>query len=437
MKTTNFTFLLCLFLLANVTMQAQEQAFNYRRSSLHLILLDKGEFPNKGVVLKSYQEAPFPEKYNDHRVGSNVLNPDLFPVSDEEAMAAGIKKDEQIELMKSYADDASAGIFDEKEPFYPLIIQKYFNKNKLANQLVAKWFNRQPDGSFNMQLVADRGYYNASEMEADLAKGSVRGIRSLADAGEELIANTFVVVTKMQFVENEKVANITLKVALASATQINNPIAQNAAIKAAEEAYERAKEGYSVWATAYLFRLKWNEEVAGTFFRDYWMDPASIDSGKKGAFDLADLFELEYIGSEKATGLVLFSLKEKRTQEQIIKLATIRTVDAVYAKLQKVYDVFKPKTPLISVEPLTAKIGLKEGLEGGEKFEVLEQQVDEKTNLTKYVKKGTITVDKEKIWDNRYNAGEDPGDGNASLGATHFKGKGKNLYPGMLLRQLK
>ena len=145
---------------------------------------------------------------------------------------------------------------------------------------------------------------------------------------------------------------------------------------------------------------------------------------------------MKFIGKQKTTSLVLFSLKEKRTEEQIIKLATVRNIDAVYAKLQKEYDIFKTKTPLYSGNPITAKIGMKEGLVGGENFEVLEQVLDEKTRLTKYVRKGKIKVSKNRIWDNRFNAGEDINDKKSSETATTFSG-GKNYYSGMLIRQLK
>ena len=63
-------------------------------------------------------------------------------------------------------------------------------------------------------------------------------------------------------------------------------------------------------------------------------------------------------------------------------------MNKVYAKLQKEYDVFKPEMPLLtaSKKDCTAKIGMKEGLEGGEKFDVLEKAVD-KDGLTVYNKK--------------------------------------------------
>jgi hypothetical protein len=211
---------------------------------------------------------------------------------------------------------------------------------------------------------------------------------------------------------------------------------------AADKIYEKTKEGYSVWTTSYLYRLKWNDTTAAVFYNKYWIDKKSLDVQKKEAFNNSSDFNMEFVGSEKSSTLVTFSLKTKRTEDETVALATVRNVENVFAKLQKSYDVFKPKTPLYSGEPITAKIGMKEGLEGGEKFEVLEQTLDPESGLTTYVKKGIISVDKNAIWDNRYNAGvaeeeENKKDkGKITLDRTTFKG-GKNYFSGMLIRQIK
>jgi len=40
------------------------------------------------------------------------------------------------------------------------------------------------------------------------------------------------------------------------------------------------------------------------------------------------------------------------------------------------YEVFKVKVPVLTNEPITAQIGMKEGLEGGEKFEEETEAID-------------------------------------------------------------
>ena len=394
----------------------EDVKIKYRRSSLHTMFIQTKDFHRKDVVMQAYENAPFPEKYNNHTIGEKSFNPNKFAVSAAELVAADIKKNNKASVS--------------------LIINKYFAENGVAKKIVAKWFNRQADGSFNMDLIGERGYYDASDMEAKIAGGLARGTAVLADAGEELINNTFVVISKMNFVSNEVAAKILQLASYAVANEIENEFLKKAAKKKADKTYNKTKEGYSVWTTAYLYKLKWNDSIAAVFYEELWMDKSSIDANKKAAFDNSNLFEMEYVGYEKAVSLVLLATGEHTTEEQIITLATIRNIDRVYAKLQRKYDVFQTKVPLYSVEPLTAKIGMKEGLEGGEKFEVYEQVIDKKTGLTKYVSKGKITVDKALIWDNRYNAGEGDDVGNTDIKATTFKGGG-NYYPGMLIKQLK
>jgi hypothetical protein len=163
-------------------------------------------------------------------------------------------------------------------------------------------------------------------------------------------------------------------------------------------------------------------------FYNNWDNPAAF-----GQMD----FALEFVGEQSNSSIVLF------TSDPIaaIKKTEVNNVDKVFAELQKKYDVFKPKVPILTADPLTAQIGKKEGLEGGEKFEILEMTQDPETGRTKYVKIATTSVDKKLIWDNRYNGGEAPEsevkgkDGNP-ITATHFK-KDKKAQPGMLLKQIK
>ena len=122
-------------------------------------------------------------------------------------------------------------------------------------------------------------------------------------------------------------------------------------------------------------------------------------------------------------------------------LLVLANIDNAFAKLQKKNDVFKPAIPVSSANPIMAKIGLKEGISPGDKFEVLEMMWDEKEGKTTWKNVGSCAVDKKApIWDNRYSAGEESEqqkdkEGN-SVNSTTFKGS-KKIQVGMLLKQLK
>lgn len=400
-------------------------ADEYRRSSLHIILLESDAFLNKDLVMAAYDSAPFPDKYNDHRLAESIINLKDYGIS---------KVDDNENTDEKKGKLAERKILDA--------LKKYMADEKIANKLVAKWFNRQDNGAFDMSLIHERGSYDATALEAEIAKGSIRGVAALKDAGEELIKNTFVVVNRMFFIKNEMAALAVREAAYLAAEKLPSTLAQEAARIAADKVYEATKDGYSVWTTSYLFQLDWNEDIANTFYMEMWMDKNTANDATKEKFDTTSIFKMKYIGFEKAKSLVLIG--EGKDLAKIIQLATVRNIDKVYTKLQKAYDVFKTKTPIYGVDPIWAKIGLKEGVEPNDKFEVLEQVYDKKTGTTKYKQIAIVKVDKKNIWDNRYNMAdvyiEDEDvktKGNPELQGTYFKGGNNKIEPGMLLRQVK
>jgi len=397
----------CIF--CSTGIYAQEEV-KYRRSSLHLMMMEDAKLPEKGIIINTFKNYPFPDKYNDHKIGiitiPNFLNDDAAEAKNE------LKEQKE-------ADKASGKkLSDEQKKKRKLIkslkgadktIEKYFNDNKVANKIVAKWFNMQGDGVMDFDLIADRGKYDATQMDVNIAGKMAKTVDAqLQDAGVELIDKTFVIINKFRFVNNEIKAAIAYGLAtvivesLPDESKIEQTI-KNAAAKKAKKTYEKYRKGYSVTTQAILYKLDWSESVHATFFNEYFTDSAfsaslseteRIENFKH--FQNTDLFQLRLVGMEKQTIRVLNLTSEDLNKQQIIDEATKRTMNKVYAKLQKEYDVFKPKMPLISAskKDCTAKIGMKEGLEGGEKFEVLEQMVD-KDGLTVYKNKGIIKVNKK------------------------------------------
>ena len=412
--------------------KVKEEIPAYQRSSLHNILVVGDSFDNSDVVANAYQSWPFPDKYNDHRIDLNSVNLSDYKLTDEEIEKLGIKKSGAGKLVSGAASDATAGIIaDNSQVKFEL--DKFISSKKLPYELVNKWFAL---GDFDkedyspMKLIGERGAYSASEQDKAVAGTTIRGLTGLKNTGKFLIKNTFVVFTKLNFVSNEAVALAIKAVSDGAANKLTG-LPRELALKASEKIYTKTREGYSVWTTAWLYRLDWTVDT---------YQALSNLMGKKTAGDVVDFSTLavdfEFIGDEKATSLVTFSLKEKRTEQQIIELSTIRNLDKVYAKLQKKYDVFKPKSPIIIEDgKIYSQIGMKEGLEGGESFDVLEEIADPETyEMIGYKKVTTIKVDKKQVWDNRFGASEEnPQDFNKTL----FKGKAKKLSSGMLIMQKK
>ena len=191
-------------------------------------------------------------------------------------------------------------------------------------------------------------------------------------------------------------------------------------------------KGYVVKTTSYLYKLVWNDEVAAIFYNDLWMEDSAIDIDKRKAFDETDIFKLALVGIETAWADVQSTVLTTKSDKELIAIATVKAADNVIAKLQRKYEVFRTKTPLLSGNPISAKIGLKEGLEKGDKYEVLEQVMNEEGVIV-FKRIGVIKVDKNHIWDNRYMAEEE---NPSTIEYTKFSGAKNKYYSGMLVRQI-
>lgn len=375
----------------------------YRRSSVYTMIVNDTSRAGYPYILSAFGDADLPEKFNNHNVGQYLIEGQ-----------GGVRK-------------------EEEQAAY---ITEYMNNNDVAKKLVAKWFNRSAKGGFNMDLISKRGFYNASDLDVDLAKSSQRGIALLADAGEELIKNTFVLVNDYNFTNKEEVAKkvntgLAFAAALASASG-EDKLAKD--LETTAKVVDFVGKGFVIRTRTYLYQLEWNDDVANQFYNEFWTTDGNLDVSRVNAFNQSDLFKMKLVGYQAATSDVQSTKGAGKANEELIQVATIKAQNKAIAKLEKTYEQFRTKTPLYSVSPLSAKIGLKEGISKRDKFEVLEQVLDNE-GRTRYKRRAVIQVDPKQIWDNTYGADEGPGS-TEGIQATVFKGNAKGLYEGMLIRQI-
>ena len=116
-------------------------------------------------------------------------------------------------------------------------------------------------------------------------------------------------------------------------------------------------------------------------------------------------------------------------------------MDKNIVALGKQYEDFKVKTPVYEVlsdnngrvTGYAAKIGMKEGVADNSKFQVIQRVQDPETGKTKYKYIASVKAKKGCIWDNRYNAVIEQGDGSQLPYTTFTKISGGEILPGMLL----
>ncbi|GAA4972676.1 hypothetical protein GCM10023315_23720 [Algibacter aquimarinus] len=384
------------------------------------------------TIQKIFINAPLIDKFNNHIVSTRLVNKTdstfvyVTPIAKE---ADKPKKKSLLSKLKIKSDEKT-----DEQAHKHLAILNYLNSHAIAKQMIAKWFNRDKDGHFNMDLIAERGFYNASDLDVKIANNSERGSALLADAGEALIKNTFVIVNDFKYTNKEEVATkakgILSSISNTASLLGKDKLANTSALTS--EGVGVAGKGYIIKTKAHLYKLVWTDEVAAIFYNDFWSDINTPDPEKVKAFDDTNIFKLEYIGTETSWADIQSTSFSKKNNAELISVATIRAIDNVIAKLQREFEVFRTKTPLISGDPITAKIGLKENLEKGDKYEVLEQVLNNE-GVIEYKRLGIIKVDKDLIWDNRYNANEEnPSD----IEYTTFSGPKNKFYAGMLIRQI-
>ena len=246
-------------------------------------------------------------------------------------------------------------------------------------------------------------------MSKQLAETSIRGKSLLKDAGTELIGNTFIIVYDYKYTNKEQSAKKRggfFKAISSIASVIPGADDIVSVAETAKLASDVIGKGYYVRTTTYLYKLVWDDDTANTFYSQYWVDSSNPDTDKRDAFDKSTAFKLKYVGSEVSRNNLQSTIFTTKSNDELIEIATIRAVDKNIGKLQRTFEEFRVKTPLLSGDPISAKIGLKEGIEKGDKFEVLEQLMDE-DGITSYKRVGVIKVDKNNIWDNLYLSDEE------------------------------
>lgn len=359
----------------------------YRRSSLYSVLIRHSSFPYSEEISSAFTSMPMPDKFNDHNLDFRSYE------SSATKMTKGGKAKSKLNMQE---------------------IADFFNDRHIAKKLIAKWFDRDPStGGFDVSLIQERGFYDASQLDIASASESVRSLSALGDAGEELIGKTFVIVNDITFVDKGKRSqNVALGIA-AVGSFLGSLAGDNTYrdVGNLTAALVNEVDGFRVNITTYLYRLIWDDETEGTFYQEYWFNRGEQDPMKKSMFDNFDIFKLEYVGetTTSAANMSSKSLSSKSKEDQMLRVCA-RAVDKSIVELQREYEVFKVNVPVYKIsedrKTVEVQIGLKEGINEKSQFEVLMPMEDENGNIT-YDKIGMIQPVKGMIWDNRFGAMEE------------------------------
>jgi hypothetical protein len=390
----------------------QQEDFRYMRGSLCMMMVENPLSEYKPEIKKVFEEMEIPNRFNDHRFG-------------------------KVRLLK----------FPNRDNM-ELNLEVFARDNELGKRLVGKWFghSRQTDG-FNTEMLRERGLDNATVIDIKEALKTVRGKARLEDMGENLISHTYWVVTDFEYHNHKNLLSTIVDVVqvMEGGTRVFSGGLDNLDTMLKQSDKGAAKplsslfdeyNGFKMKATSYLFRLKWNEEIANTFYSEYYTETPQQEASKLTGFQNdKNLFSVEYVGKVENTSTKM-SVFGVSTKEQLIQKICTRALDKNIADLQHKFPDFRIKAPLISTNPIKAYVGLKEDISLKSRYEVFLPMEDE-NGITKYKRIGVIKPIKGRIWDNQFMADLEQ-TAASSMNATYFeKESGGDFAPGMLIREIK
>lgn len=385
------------------------------------------------------------ERYNDFSLTDRKIEFSKLPTVTEEEINA-IGKESKLDKITYNILKEQGFKTSLRELEYAARLQKYFEQNKFAQKLVAKWYNKPGTaiGKVNfdddLTTIFELGVKGLSQEALSNAKATENLISVAKGSTNKLLSNTYVCVNRYGYMDAKEV--IAMSTAVLQMTLGDNALAQ-IALKKGTEILEKKIKGYFVRANAYLFRLDWNKELQDKLELEYW------DKSNQAKLLTDPAYKLTYVGKSSKRAPAALSLKKSTTLDKLIARGTVRATDAAVAALQRDHEDFRPMTSLHVIDgKLAAYIGLKEGVKNGDKFDVFEavQSADD-PNMVDWKNIGTIKVEKNAIWDNRSGAGEtiegassdkdDDDDAAGKLPYTTFSGKPGKMGEGCMIRLAK
>lgn len=382
---------LCLLFMASSScVYAQEEDdYVYERSSMHSMMIKHLNEKYVDLVESVFLKIPFPERFNNHDLGVKSI---------------------------SFAETSKNQLSNIKD---------FVSQVNIGHKMVARWFDRNKQtGAFDMELIKQRGFYNASIGRRQQVRATIRGKAMLEDAGENLIKYTYLLVNDISY-QSKGSGNWILKAY--TSVLVGN-------VKSVENAVQGVG-GFEVTIKSYLFRLKWNDEIAMNFYTKYYTEDGDKDKDKVKAFkEDRESYVMEFVG-ETSSVIKEKEFKALKDPETFLMKVTKRAIDNNIAQLQRQYPDFRIKAPLLSTSPLKADIGVKEGIDENTLFEVLERVITEHGKIH-YEHVGIIRPVKGRIKDNRYMVIEEES-ADAAIDATEFEVvSGKDFVSGMLIREI-
>lgn len=206
------------------------------------------------------------------------------------------------------------------------LITSSLEREGIGKEIISYWFQRDASGRMSDELILKRGMYSVRDQEILNSQVSKVGISALGEKGYDLLKGSYVyVLDYYNFTENVK------------------------------------KKNYSAELKANIYQLECSDELMEQLYEAWIYDEDSpeVIAQKNALFDSL-VFPLVYVTTVEASASSSTSLSD----------AVRSAFSQAFYRSEKAVDGWNVTSSIISTRPIKAKIGTKEGVTNGQRFQV-------------------------------------------------------------------
>ena len=275
---------------------------------------------------------------------------------------------------------------DRTQPLTAAEADSLIRNSGVSKEILGYIYNRKEDGNMDDALIRYRGHYNADDQDVINAAAAKVGEQHLA-WGEGLVNSSYIL--------------------LLDFFNIRRPV---------DEKTGEVSDSYILDANAFVYKIDCGSDKLNEFYVTSWASATDTPERKAAAREAFDSLRLDVVpvASARASststsglaggsdayvdvlaGLLSKSLGQEEDKEGQVKEKTSAPVpeentvvkaqknafaDAMF-KLEKLIPGWQVGVAVISVKPIKAKVGRKEGLSNGSRFRAYSYEEDRNGNL--------------------------------------------------------
>lgn len=203
-------------------------------------------------------------------------------------------------------------------------ITSTLNSNNVGKEIISFWYNRDSYGMMNDELVRSRGMYSVDDQDVLNATVSKLGKEELFEKGYDLVKGSYVMVL-----------------------DYFNP--------------RKEEDTYYVSLNASVYQVSYDETISEAVWNSWIYEDDSVEDKKK-KLDCFNNLEIPLI--HKST------VEASGSSTESIDEAVRSAYESAFMKSEKAVDQWNVTTVIWNVKPISAKIGTKEGLKNGQRYQV-------------------------------------------------------------------